>query len=136
VNLPVGLLADFPTVEGPATAAAHPFNIDMQCEAAVGDISYYVSPLTPIHKSHRMGVVTVQGAGSAGVAQGVGIQFLRADGSTPVWLGETIRFDTLPPSAGGAWSQRFHARYYRLDPAIDPSAGRADTAIQFMLIYP
>ena len=65
-------------------------------------------------------------------AQGVGIQVLKADGSTPVELNTEV---PLVPVASGNMTLDFNARFYQIEPSDAVRPGLAKGALSFTLTY-
>ncbi|VVO42878.1 fimbrial protein [Pseudomonas fluorescens] len=66
------------------------------------------------------------------VAQGMGIQILRADGSTPVALNAEV---PILPIAVGDTTLNFNARFYQTGASRDIRPGSAKGALNFTLTY-
>lgn len=71
--------------------------------------------------------------GSSSTAQGVGIQILGRDATTPVALETDVAQGAIP--ASGGMLLEFNARYYQTGPTADVSAGSADASLAFTITY-
>ncbi|MBH2034339.1 MAG: type 1 fimbrial protein [Pseudomonadales bacterium] len=65
-------------------------------------------------------------------AKGIGIQILKADGTTPMELGTEVPLTAISP---GTTVLSFSARYYQTEPATAIRAGLAKGALSFTLTY-
>ncbi|NVL47562.1 type 1 fimbrial protein, partial [Pseudomonas syringae pv. actinidiae] len=65
-------------------------------------------------------------------AKGVGIQMLKADGSTPMELRTEVPVIAITP---GDTTLNFHARFYQLGASSEVRPGKARGALSFTLTY-
>lgn len=118
------------------TTTAIPFSITLNdCEADAGNaniatanIHFEDASTAPLPPS----VPGVFGLSPDSTAQGIGIQLLKSDGTTPVELNTQVPL--VPISAGGT-VLNFTARFYQTGPNRDVEPGIAKGALNFTLSY-
>ncbi len=118
------------------TTTAIPFSITLNdCEAdasnaniATATIQFEDASAAPVPPS----VPGVFGLSPDSTAQGIGIQILKSDGTTPVELNTPVPL--IPISASGTVLD-FTARFYQTGPSRDVRPGIAKGALNFTLTY-
>ncbi len=125
VRMPTIALAAF-RGEG-STAGQRTFEVELECEAGVGQVNYQMVPTTPVLDGEQ-GVVEASG----GVG-GVGYQFLKEDGVTPQRFYQLEEFGQ-GESTAKVLKRTFVARYRQTGPVI--TAGDANTALTVSLDFP
>lgn len=119
------VMADTFTAAG-TTAKPRNFNLDLNCDAG----ARVNAMLTGVQNSDTStaGVLQLTGAGSAGVASGVGVQILY--NNAPLALNNNM---VLKTSAGGQETFPFTAQYYQTKDSV--TAGSANAIATLNLTY-
>lgn len=112
------------------TAKPKPFNLGLQCDAGARINAKLLG--TKNTDTSAAGVLQLTGAGSAGVAQGVGIQILY--NGTAVAINSSSNL-ILKTSLGGQELLPFTAQYYQTKAAASVTTGSANATATLELTY-
>lgn len=122
-----------------STTAAKPFSINLQdCEDNTGNdelgfATAYVKFEGTLGSTVLQPDLGLFSLSDRSTATGVGIQLLKQDGLTPVFLEEDVEVTRIAPS--GAMQLPFSARFYQLPDAASVTGGLALGALKFTVSY-
>lgn len=106
-----------------STAGRTPFNVQLNCPAGA---NLYITLATSHPQSGATGVI----APTSGDAGSVGVQLLKANGTTPVTFGTAISEGT---TTNGAMNLPFYAQYYQTGSSV--TAGNVSATATYTLTY-
>lgn len=114
-----------------AVSADQGYRIDLDCDAAVGNVEYQFNPLSaPVDVATSAYALSNEGDSDA--AKGVGIQYLDGDGK-PHPVGKWTPFGNA--SSPGKLSKDLKVRYRRTL-ADEPSPGITKASVQVLIAFP
>lgn len=113
-----------------STTSAVSFNINVNaCPAGMNSVKYRIDPATTVVDQSRS-VVALDKSSSA---TGVGIQLLKADGTTALPLATVTATTGYNATSGGNFQIPLMARYYQTGASVGP--GPANTTMTFTMSY-
>lgn len=126
VNIPLGNIPISSFTSVGTTLGSRNFNVGLNC--TTGTKIFSSLSATQNADTSDQSIIALTGAGTAGVASGIGVQILRS--GTPMNIGTEISIGT---ATNGAQNIGFSARYYQTLPNV--LAGNANTTATLNMTY-